>query len=53
MNFLAQLGQSLTGAQADVQAAADAATQAFYVIAGELLLVILLLAWIAWKSSSA
>ncbi|HLZ52060.1 MAG TPA: hypothetical protein VKP61_15040 [Candidatus Acidoferrum sp.] len=51
MNFLAAIGQTLAGASADVQAAQDAATQAFYVIAGELLLVVLLLGFIAWKAN--
>ena len=39
--FLSSLGQVVLG---PVQSAADAATEAFYVIAGELLVLILLLA---------
>jgi hypothetical protein len=50
VNFFATIGQTLGGVSADVQAAQDAATQAFYVIAGELLFVIALLGLIAWKT---
>jgi hypothetical protein len=51
MNFLAQLGSIITGAgnlQTEAQQAADSATQAFYVIAGELAIVIFILFVIAF-----
>ena len=55
MNFLAQIGQALSSGfgnavSADVQAAEVAAQEAFYTIAGELLFVIVLLAWIGWNT---
>ncbi len=55
MNFLAQIGQALSAGfgnavSADVQAAETAAQQAFYTIAGELLVVILILGLIAWNT---
>lgn len=54
MNFLASIGQALStgfgnAVSADVQAAESAATQAFYTIAGELLVVIIILGLIAWS----
>lgn len=55
MNFLAQIGQALSAGfgnavSADVQAAETAAQQAFYTIAGELLVVIVILGLIAWNT---
>ena len=49
MNFFSAIGQTVAGVSGDIQAVQDAATQAFYVVAGELLLVILLLAYIAYQ----